>query len=141
MQQEPTLDWLTDPEVFQINRLDAHSDHRFYTDEIKALERGPMDLYQSLNGKWKFHLSKNPSLRPQSFFEDGFSCQAWDSIEVPGHLQTQGYGDPQYTNTLYPWDGQADILPPAVDMEHNLVGSYIKTFTVAPSLRNKRLIL
>lgn len=141
MQQEPTLDWLTDPEVFQINRLDAHSDHRFYTDEIKALERGSMDLCQSLNGKWKFHLSKNPALRPQSFFEDGFSCEAWDSIEVPGHLQTQGYGNPQYTNTLYPWDGQADILPPAVDMEHNLVGSYIKTFTVAPSLRNKRLIL
>lgn len=26
----PSLDWLEDPEIFRINRIDAHSDHLFY---------------------------------------------------------------------------------------------------------------
>ena len=25
-----TLDWLTDPEVFAVNKIAAHSDHRIY---------------------------------------------------------------------------------------------------------------
>ena len=62
-------------------------------------------------------------------------------IEVPGHLQTQGYDKPQYTNTIYPWDGKAFLRPPQVDMEHNIVGSYVKDFTVSEPLRGKRTIL
>ena len=44
------LRWLTDPEVFQVNRLPAHSDHLFYTDREQALSMENMPLKQSLNG-------------------------------------------------------------------------------------------
>ena len=27
---QPQLEWLENPEVFQVNRLDAHSDHAYY---------------------------------------------------------------------------------------------------------------
>ena len=30
MINEATLKWLNDPEVFRVNRIDAHSDHLFY---------------------------------------------------------------------------------------------------------------
>ena len=29
----PQLSWLENPEVFAVNRLPAHSDHRFYESE------------------------------------------------------------------------------------------------------------
>lgn len=28
---KPTLEWLSDPEIYQVGREPAHSDHRFYT--------------------------------------------------------------------------------------------------------------
>lgn len=31
-----TLDWLTDPEVFAVNRIAAHSDHRIYANHLEA---------------------------------------------------------------------------------------------------------
>ena len=27
---KPTLDWLSNPEIFGVNRIQAHSDHKFY---------------------------------------------------------------------------------------------------------------
>ena len=38
----PDLAWLENPEVFQVNREKAHSDHRFY-DSVKAMEAGERD--------------------------------------------------------------------------------------------------
>ena len=35
----PDLAWLEDPEVFQVNREKAHSDHRFYG-SVEAMEAG-----------------------------------------------------------------------------------------------------
>lgn len=137
----PDFGWLTDPEVFGVNRIPAHSDHRFYTDAEQALSLAPMELRQSLNGKWKFHYSENPAVRPKRFYETGFSCAGWDSIEVPGHWQTQGYDIPQYTNILYPWDGKAALEAGEVDTDHNPVGSYVTTFTLREELRGKRVIL
>lgn len=34
-----TLDWLEDPEVFQVNRLTAHSDHTVYESQ-EEMEKG-----------------------------------------------------------------------------------------------------
>ena len=49
----PQLSWLDDPEVFRVNMLPAHSDHRFYGTEADFAERKD-NLYQSLNGAWQF---------------------------------------------------------------------------------------
>ena len=45
----PELNWLTDPTVFAVNRLDAHSDHVCYKTEAEA-ETGLTSQRQSLDG-------------------------------------------------------------------------------------------
>ena len=45
------IKWLDRPEIFRVNRLDAHSDHRFYEGE-KSLCENRETLKQSLNGIW-----------------------------------------------------------------------------------------
>jgi beta-galactosidase len=139
--ENPTLEWLSDPRVFAVNREEAHSDHKFYTSLFQAEQETEMPLKQSLNGLWKFHYTKDPHRRPADFYRLDFDCSAWGSIEVPGHIQMQGYGAPQYTNLVYPWDGESAIRPPEVPETRNPVGSYVRMFTLGPELEGKRIYL
>ena len=68
---EAKLEWLTDPRVFRVNRLDAHSDHHFY-ENLEDMRQGRETLRQSLNGIWKFHWCRNPKERPVSFYREDF---------------------------------------------------------------------
>ena len=61
----------------------------------------------------------------------------FDSIEVPGHIQTQGYDRCQYINTMYPWDGTEYLRPPMVSKEYNPMGSYVKYFVLEKNLQDK----
>ena len=63
------LNWLTDPAVFQINRLEAHSDHVCY------VEGAP--LRQSLDGQWRFVWSPRPALRPADFWREDYDLSAF----------------------------------------------------------------
>lgn len=139
--ESPTLKWLGDPRVFEVNREEAHSDHKFYTSLVQAEKEREMPLKQSLNGRWKFHYAENPAQRPDDFYRMDFNCSCWDSIEVPGHIQMQGHGVPHYTNWTYPWDGESEIRPPEVPKTWNPVGSYIREFTLTPELEGKRVFL
>ena len=96
---EARLQWLTDPTVFQVNRLDAHSDHVCYATQ-EELIRGESSLRQSLDGVWKFAWSKSPNDRPRDFWKPGFDDSGFQPISVPGHMELQGYGSIQYINTL-----------------------------------------
>ena len=60
---------------------------------------------------------------------------------MPGHIELQGYGQLQYTNTLYPWDGRSCLRPPQVDWNDDPVGSYIKEFDLDESLRGQRVFI
>ncbi|MEH7094913.1 glycoside hydrolase family 2 TIM barrel-domain containing protein [Neobacillus vireti] len=133
----PTINWLTDLNVFAVNRLPAHSDHRYYETMDEAKSAAPMKLRHSLNGDWKFHYAVNPDNRPADFYKLDFNVAGWGNITVPGHIQLQGYGQPQYVNTMYPWDGHNEIRPPEIPTDHNPVGSYVKTFTVPANMEKK----
>ncbi|MFX3635336.1 MAG: glycoside hydrolase family 2 TIM barrel-domain containing protein [Candidatus Pristimantibacillus sp.] len=135
--KQPSLDWLTDVSVFAVNRLPAHSDHRYYETVQEAVAGAAMPLRHDLNGSWKFSYATNAAARVESFYELNYSVNGWNDIEVPGHIQMQGYGKPQYVNTMYPWDGHHDIRPPAIPVEHNPVGSYVKIFTVPANMQEK----
>lgn len=37
----------------------------------------------------------------------------------------QGYDRCHYVNTMYPWDGKAELRPPKIDWEDNPVGSFV----------------
>ncbi|MCA1041944.1 DUF4981 domain-containing protein [Bacillus infantis] len=141
MSSTPSLNWLSDVSVFAVNRLPAHSDHKYYKTMEEARAGASMSMRHSLNGSWKFNYSVNPSMRPSEFYKQDFSCDGWDYISVPGHIQLQGYGKPQYANTMYPWDGLADIRPPEIPQDHNPVGSYVKEFTVPGTMEGKPLYI
>lgn len=132
------LKWLTDPEVFRVNALPAHSDHVCYNDENEA-ETGITSLLQSLDGQWAFKWSKTSKDRPADFWRNGYDLSDFGTITVPAHIELQGYGQIQYINTLYPWDGHAELRPPQVDPDYNPVGSYVREFELDDGLRGKRV--
>lgn len=134
--KEAKLSWLEDPEVFAVNRIPAHSDHTYFE---KETEERP--LRQCLNGSWLFSYAKNPSMRVERFYVDSYDCSGFDTIQVPGHLETQGYGRNQYINTMYPWDGEEFLRPPMVSKRNNPVGSYVKYFTLEEQMKGKRTFI
>ena len=133
----PSLSWLSDPEVFAVNRKAAHSDHFYYETLEEARAESAMPLRQSLNGTWRFSYAKNPSLREKDFYKTDYDCSSFDYIQVPGHIQTQGYDEMMYINTQYPWDGTEYMRPPQVSETYNPVGSYITWFTLKEELKGK----
>ena len=137
LMSEPRLTWLEDPEVFAVNRKEAHSDHVYYENTEEMVLGADMPLRQSLNGTWYFSYAKNPTVRVKDFYKKDFDCRMFDSIEVPGHIQTQGYDRCQYINTMYPWDGTEYLRPPMVSKEYNPVGSYVKYFVLEKNLQDK----
>ena len=127
----PELNWLEDPRVFAVNRLDAHSDHTWHTPEGS--------LRQSLDGSWRFAYSPCPAARPADFWQADASLDGFGEIAVPGHIEMQGDGQIQYINTMYPWDGRHFLRPPQIPWDDTPVGSYVRTFTLDPALEGKRV--
>lgn len=132
------LSWLADPEIYQVNRLDAHSDHVCYA-QSDPLTAGRSSLRQSLDGQWRFAWSKAPGQRPEDFWREDFDDSGFGTIQVPGHMELQGYGQIQYINTLYPWDGHTYLRPPQIDWQDDPVGSYVREFDLEPGLLGKRI--
>ena len=135
---KPELGWLTDPRVFAVNRLKAHSDHICYR-TLEEAAAGRSSLHQSLDGEWRFCWSPNPASRPADFWQKDADLSAFGTIRVPGHIELQGYGELQYTNTLYPWDGRAALRPPQIDWDNAPVGSYVTEFTLEEGLQGQRV--
>lgn len=137
----PAIEWLENPEVFRVNRIDAHSDHFYYENmkDIKLEEKMP--LRQTLNGMWRFHYSKNPDLRPKDFYKEDFDVSGFDYIEVPSHIQMAGYDKCQYINTMYPWEGHDELRPPFISKTYNPVGSYVTFFEVNKELQDKKTFI
>ena len=134
------LNWLTDPTVFQHGRLNAHSDHICYA-SMEELFQGETSLRQSLDGMWRFAWSPKPASRPEDFWREDFDGSGFGTIQVPGHMELQGYGQIQYINTLYPWDGRAKLRPPEIDWENCPVGSYVRVFDLEPRQRGKKVCI
>ena len=130
---KPTLEWLANPEIYEVNREKAHSDHTYTTKDG--------NLRQSLNGTWKFNYTEHPDSRPADFYKTDFDVTSFDDIIVPGHIQLQGYDKPQYVNTQYPWEGHEQLVPPQIPKERNPVGSYVKFFDVDKELLGKETFI
>ena len=129
-----------DPEIFQQNRLPAHSDHRFY-ESRSAWERGTSAFLYSLNGVWKFAYARNYALSVKDFWKEDADCRNWDEIHVPAHIQTEGYDAPQYTNTQYPWEGHDSPKPGEIPQYFNPNANYVKYFTLPGSMRGKKVFI
>lgn len=156
-------EWFDQPDVFQVNREDAHTSFfSFGTEEdarVRNKENSP--AYQSLNGMWKFELVDNPHQRNEEFFKEGYDVSGWDEIEVPSNWQTEGYDSPKYTDTRLPWEGvetpkrvsnqvEDDSLAKgykvtetyaAAPSLYNPVGSYLREFTIPEAWDGKEIFV
>ncbi|WP_125582226.1 glycoside hydrolase family 2 TIM barrel-domain containing protein [Levilactobacillus cerevisiae] len=144
------ISWLDDPQTFRVNQLPAHSDHRGYATIAEAAAQ-QSSLVQSLDGTWEFAFAQDPQHRPVGFYEPDYDRSDFDRLAVPGHIELAGYGQIQYINTAYPWEGK-HYRRPAYSMgaDHpekgmfstdpeNTVGAYVKHFTLNSELENQRI--
>ena len=133
-------DW-ENPDVIGINKEKAHA--AFVLPNEKANDSRVVPL----NGQWRFKWSPDPESRPTEFYKEDYSVAEWDTIQVPGNWQMQGFGLPIYTNMNYPFKRN----PPSVTGEpprdfysfahRNPVGSYCTTFNASEKWKGKRVFL
>ncbi|MCR1842091.1 glycoside hydrolase family 2 TIM barrel-domain containing protein [Murimonas intestini] len=146
------IKWLDDPEVFRVNQLPAHSDHRFFANE-QEYKSGQSSFSQSLNGTWKFKYSENAKSRPAEFYKEEYDRSGFDEIQVPGHIELAGYDKIHYINTMYPWEGHRYRRPAGVpddqhmgagmfsEDDYNPAGSYVTRFDLDEGLIGKRTVI
>lgn len=136
MIKEFKLEILEDPKVFMQNRLKAHSNHKYFANHKEALEN-QSSFRQLLNGTWRFKFDTCvEEAVARKFYTKDFDYTAFDFIQVPGHFELQGYGKPHYTNVSYPWDGFEIVKPGQIAKHSNVVGSYLRTFSVPKNFSN-----
>ncbi len=133
-------DW-ENPHIFGINKLPYHSTLQLPSREAECKE------IISLDGMWHFHWSKDPSVRPDKFYEENFDVTGWDKIAVPGNWQTQGFGTPIYTNMSYPFKRDEPRVTGEPNRNwfayenRNPVGSYVTNFNCTEEMLQHNLIL
>ncbi|MFD0552637.1 glycoside hydrolase family 2 TIM barrel-domain containing protein [Streptomyces rectiviolaceus] len=136
-------EWNANPRVFQVNREPARTRLVPYASTADAL-RGELTkspYHRSLNGKWRFHWSRNPEQRPTGFEADDYDVSGWDHIPVPSNWEIEGYPEPIYLNIKYPWEGYEKPDFPDVPKDFNPVGSYRRTFTVPDDWSGRRTLI
>ncbi len=132
------FDW-ENPEIFQINRAEAHASFYRFTDQAAAVKNDykTSPFYLSLNGKWKFNWVKKPADRPVFFYKENFDVSGWADIDVPSNWELQGFGIPIYTNVTYPFPKN----PPYIPHDYNPVGSYKKSFKLPTDWKGKDVFI
>lgn len=133
-------DW-ENPKVVGINKLPYHA-----TLQLPSKWKECKEIV-SLDGRWRFHWSRNPEERPVDFYRTDYDVSQWDSITVPGCWQMQNFGKPIYTNSKYPFQRNAPSVtdePPqdwyAYD-HRNPVGSYVTFINITREQLPQNLIL
>lgn len=122
------LFYLNDPTVYEVNRLPARSDH------VSLGEDGLPLPALSLDGEWRLRMFPRPDAVDAALLSAGALP---DAVRVPGHLQLQGHGVPQYVNFQYPWDGQEQLVPPAIP-GGNPTALYVREFDLPKPLSGLR---
>ncbi|MDE6290846.1 MAG: DUF4981 domain-containing protein [Muribaculaceae bacterium] len=131
-----------DPNVNAVNRAPMRSEAFAFKkgeDGTSKLDRKQSANYLSLNGDWKFNWVNDASSRPTDFWKKDFNDKGWDTIKVPGVWELNGYGDPMYVNTGYPWRNQFESNPPEVPTADNHVGTYRREILVPASWKGKEI--
>lgn len=140
--------------VFEKNKMSARVPSYSYNNAIDALKGDRSNArLMSLNGLWKFNFVEKSENRPTDFMATDFAGTGWKDIEVPSNWELKGYGQPIYTNIIYPftpgilnpaltydWRGPQPPRPPKIYRD-NPVGSYYRDFEVPTEWKNESIIL
>ena len=132
-------------DVTSINRVPAHTAFKAYDSIENAVINAESPNILSLDGEWQFRLYDNPEAATGFFDGDGTV-----PIDVPGNWETQGYGEPIYTNVMMPWsdklDERCNIAPktggwigpnPPYIPSANPTGCYRRTFELPGNFGGK----
>ena len=145
------------------NKLPAHANFFSFgsTEQARKILPENSTFYQSLDGPWRFHFSKNPDERPKNFYEQGFNDQSWDVVNVPiswniAGVQKDGtlkYGVPIYVNqwvifkyNIEPGDWKKGVMrePPKSYTTYtyrNEIGSFRRAFDLPGAWNGREIIL
>jgi len=133
--------------VTAINREESHSPWGAYENEEQAIncKRDVSKWTECLNGIWKFNYHENPT-NIEAFWQKEYSHAHWKDIKVPDNWELQGFGEPIYTNVVFPWDyhskekhmihpknqeGVRGIPNPPYIPQENPTGCYFRTFNIS----------
>ncbi|MGM0125595.1 evolved beta-galactosidase subunit alpha [Enterococcus sp. AZ194] len=89
----------------------------------------------SLAGTWDFLFCSSIQATPAAFLEGKYDQLEWQTIEVPGNFEFQGYGTPIYANIDYPFA----LVPPRVPFE-NPTGLYHLSFEYHKKLDGQQIL-
>ena len=129
-------DW-ENPQITGHHRLAPHVPNRIFNTKEDALTLTKFGACQPLNGTWQFHVAPIPQEVPAGFYEPDFDDSSWSTIQVPGHWELQGFGQPIYTNIIYPFP----LTPPRVPAKDNPTGCYRRTFEVPKDWDGRQLLM
>ena len=138
-------DW-ENPDVTSINREQSHSPWGAYENATQAgtCNRTISKWTESLNGIWKFAYQSKPAI-VDPFWESKYDHSEWKNINVPGNWEIQGFGEPIYTNMVYPWnyyskekqvvhpnnsEGIRGLPNPPFVPDENPTGCYFRKFNI-----------
>ncbi|MBI9034668.1 MAG: DUF4981 domain-containing protein [Bacteroidales bacterium] len=121
------MEW-EDPAINNINKEHPHCSWHPFSSYEAAVTNDPKasNDIMFLNGKWNFYSVNKPSDLPKGFYKQSYDRSNWDTIQVPGTIELQGYGTPIYTDVSYPFPDN----PPYIPHAFNPVGIYSRTFYV-----------
>ncbi|GIU23659.1 glycoside hydrolase family 2 TIM barrel-domain containing protein [Shewanella sp. MBTL60-007] len=126
-------------QIFEQNKQPPHASFFGYSSQEKALKddyRVSSNFFD-LNGRWQFHYANNPSSVPQDFAQANADLTGWQSIQVPGNWETQGFGHAIYLDERYPF---TTTWPDAPE-DHNPTGSYRRLITLPEAWQDKQVFL
>lgn len=131
-------DW-ENPQVVGINTLPGHTTAVPFDTIPQALtaDKQQSPWFQSLNGRWQFHLYPNPTAVPNAFLAGDSSTVPWQSIPVPSNWTCQGFDKPIYTNVQLP----IPVDPPRVPRDDNPTGLYRHTFTLPENWADRQIFI
>lgn len=146
-------DW-ENPEVLSINREPAHSRWGAYDTSQRALEceYGSSPFVKSLNGTYGFRLYPSPEA-VDDFYRPDYDDSLFSSIPVPSNWEVEGFGEPIYTNIVYPWPknekgcllsaraGESPVPNPPYIPEANPTGCYRKEFDLPEHFAGREVYL
>ncbi|WP_140986012.1 glycoside hydrolase family 2 TIM barrel-domain containing protein [Asticcacaulis tiandongensis] len=137
-QSAPVAEW-EQPEVFAQNREPMKA--TFFNFETRDLaiagDKSASSRFLSLDGTWSFHHSPNPQARPADFYKPEFDISGFKTIQVPGMMEAQGYGQPYFNNIDYPFP----MNEPFIKHDMNEVGSSRRDFDLPESWAGQDVFL
>jgi len=124
------------PEFTSLGRLPARSTFDYFptASMARSSAAGKSPWKIELNGAWDFHLAPNPESAQQQLSK--VKRIKWNSIQVPGNWEMQGYGKPHYTNVQMPFTQEPPHVP-----KDNPTGIYRRTFSAPKSWKGMRVVL